>query len=101
LLRTVYFAFLLKLYHASLHINIDQAQLMKDNKDHATLELPGFGEPAFLLPETRKPVPAPRQRGKKQEQLDLLDVLGPTDRTGLPAWVHDDNTDLTGLPVWR
>lgn len=75
---------------------------MKDNKDHATLELPGFGEPAFLLPETRKPgKSSQRQRGRKQEQLDLLAVLGPTDRSGLPAWVHDENIDLTGLPVWR
>ena len=75
---------------------------MKDNKDHATLELPGFGEPAFLLPEAKKPAqPAQRQRGKKQEQLNLLEVLGPTDRTGLPAWVHDENMDLTGLPIWR
>ncbi|MFZ6872928.1 hypothetical protein ACO0LF_12770 [Undibacterium sp. Di27W] len=75
---------------------------MKDNKDHATLELPGFGAPASLLPDVRKPVkPAQRQRGKKQEQLELLDTLGPTDRTGLPAWIQDENTDLTGLPVWR
>lgn len=76
--------------------------LMKDNKDHATLELPGFGPPAFLLPEAKKmSKPAQRQRGKKQEQLDLLEVLGPTDCTGLPAWVNDENTDLTGLPIWR
>lgn len=75
---------------------------MKDYKDHATLELPGFGAPAFLFPETKKPTkPAQRKRGRKQEQLDLLEVLGPTDRSGLPAWVHDENTDLTGLPVWR
>ncbi|MFZ2999194.1 MAG: hypothetical protein WA071_02530 [Undibacterium umbellatum] len=75
---------------------------MKDNKDHATLELPGFGAPAFLLPENRKSVkPAQGRRGKKQEQLELLEVLGPTDRTGLPAWVQDEDTDLTGLPIWR
>jgi hypothetical protein len=75
---------------------------MKDNKDNATLELPGFGTPAFVAPEPRKPPAlAQRNKGKKQQQLNLLEVLGPTDRSGLPAWVHDENTDLTGLPVWR
>ena len=38
-----------------------------------------------------------RRAGLKQEQLELLD---PTDTTGLPVWVRDDKLDLTGLPVW-
>ena len=33
-----------------------------------------------------------------QEQLELLE---PTDTTGLPIWVRDDNLDLTDLPVWK
>ncbi|MFZ6719519.1 hypothetical protein [Undibacterium sp. Ji49W] len=75
---------------------------MKDNKDNATLELPGFGEPMPVASEPRKILKlVPRQQGKKQEQLELLEVLGPTDCSGLPAWVFDENTDLTGLPVWR
>ncbi|MFZ6767201.1 hypothetical protein ACO0LM_08960 [Undibacterium sp. Di26W] len=74
---------------------------MKDNKDNTTLELPGFGEPLPLTREPRKVVQLVQRQGKKQEQLELLEVLGPTDCSGLPAWVHDENTDLTGLPVWR
>lgn len=75
---------------------------MKDYKDNATMELPGFDEPAFEVQEIRKGNTKPRDRKTmRQEQLDLLAVLGPTDTTGLPAWVHDENTDLTGLPVWR
>jgi hypothetical protein len=34
----------------------------------------------------------------KQEQMELLE---PTDTTGLPIWQNDPNLDLTGLPVWR
>ena len=75
---------------------------MKDYKDNATLELPGFAEPAFTEPEVRKNSgQTKRNRTTRQEQLDLLEALGPTDLSGLPAWVNDDNTDLTGLPVWR
>ena len=75
---------------------------MKDNKDNATMELPGFDVPAQEVTEPRKVAP-PQKRGKylKQEQLDLLSVLGPTDISGLPAWINNENTDLTGLPVWR
>ncbi|MBK1891138.1 hypothetical protein Undi14_13955 [Undibacterium sp. 14-3-2] len=75
---------------------------MKDYKDNATMELPGFGEPAFEVPEVRKGNTKPRQgKNIRQEQLDLLAALGPTDISGLPAWVNDENTDLTGLPIWR
>ena len=75
---------------------------MKDNKDNATMELPGFAEPETETPEIRKTITPPkRNRAAKQVQLNLLEVLGPTDISGLPAWVHDENTDLTGLPIWR
>ncbi|MBC3936288.1 hypothetical protein [Undibacterium rugosum] len=75
---------------------------MKDYKDNATMELPGLNEP---MPENsdHKKSQANSKRGKvmKQVQLDLLADLGPTDISGLPAWVKDENLDLTGLPVWR
>ena len=75
---------------------------MKDSKDYATMELPGF--------ESGEQIPARQDRNhrsarsakmEKQVQLDLLEIFGPTDRSGLPAWVNDDNLDLSGLPVWR
>jgi hypothetical protein len=74
---------------------------MRDKKDNATFELPGFETAAPLAPlsiETRRGG-APRQRkiSLKQEQMELLDE---TDATGLPVWRRDENTDLTGLPVW-
>ncbi len=73
---------------------------MRDKKDNATFDLPGFDE-AFALPpepaEPKKLVPRPRRAALKQEQLLLLDE---TDTTGLPVWKRDDNLDLTGLPVW-
>ncbi|PWF49270.1 hypothetical protein [Massilia glaciei] len=77
---------------------------MRDKKDNATFDLPGFGmAPLAPLtaaappqpPSTR--TPRPRKAGLKQEQLELLD---PTDTSGLPVWRRDDNTDLSGLPVW-
>lgn len=75
---------------------------MKDNKDNATLELPGFAAPALQSQETRRTSTQPRRNKMgKQVQLDLLQVLGPTDVSGLPAWIKDENTDLSGLPVWR
>jgi len=75
---------------------------MKDNKDYATLELPGFAEPLVEAPELRKNTIQPKRcKIAKQVQLSLLETLGPTDISGLPAWVNDENTDLTGLPVWR
>ena len=74
---------------------------MRDKKDHATFELPGFGPAAPAEPqpvEAKLTAPA-RQRKMlvKQHQLELLDE---TDATGLPVWRRDDNTDLTGLPIW-
>jgi hypothetical protein len=85
---------------------------MRDKKDNATFDLPGF-EPAphdaAVVPVV-VPVPAadqapakrPRTRraAQKQEQLMLLD-LQETDATGLPVWKHDPNLDLTGLPIWK
>ncbi|KGF78460.1 hypothetical protein IA69_30140 [Massilia sp. JS1662] len=83
---------------------------MRDKKDNATFDLPGF-EPgphddAAVVPfSSAEPAPAPkrsraRRTGQKQEQLMLLD-LAETDATGLPVWKHDPNLDLTGLPVWK
>jgi len=72
---------------------------MRDKKDNATFDLPGFGPAAPMEPEPKKP-PPPRARraALRQEQLELL---APTDATGLPVWGRDDNLDVTGLPVWR
>ena len=77
---------------------------MRDKKDKATIDLPGF-EPAALLEEgaaeSRRNEsgqrPRPRRTGMKQEQISLLEE---TDTSGLPVWRRDDNLDLTGLPVW-
>ena len=73
---------------------------MRDKKDNATIDLPGFDD-AFAPPpapaEPKKPASRPRRVALKQEQLLLLDE---TDATGLPVWKRDDNLDLTGLPVW-
>lgn len=75
---------------------------MKDHKDNATLELPGFElPPPFDLPDQKKIIPTGRKLRRRQEQLDLLAELGPTDVTGLPAWIKDESLDDTGLPVWR
>ena len=71
---------------------------MRDKKDNATFDLPGFGPAAPLEPEAKRPpAPRPHRSGLKQEQLELLE---PTDNSGLPVWVRDDKLDLTGLPVW-
>jgi len=81
---------------------------MRDKKDNATFDLPGF-EPAphddaVVLVPTADPAPMKRTRtrraAQKQEQLMLLD-LEKTDATGLPVWKHDPNLDLTGLPIWK
>jgi hypothetical protein len=73
---------------------------MRDKKDNATFDLPGFDD-AFALPpapvEPKKLAPRPRRAALKQEQLTLLEE---TDATGLPVWTRDDNLDLTGLPIW-
>jgi hypothetical protein len=73
---------------------------MRDKKDNATIDLPGF-EPATPLDtgiaESRRSAVRPRRSGMKQEQISLLEE---TDTSGLPVWRRDDNLDLTGLPVW-
>ena len=85
---------------------------MRDKKDNATFDLPGF-EPAphddaaavsAVAPDASVE-PAPkrtrmRRAAQKQEQLMLLD-LEKTDATGLPVWKHDPDLDLTGLPIWK
>lgn len=72
---------------------------MRDKKDNATIDLPGFGPAAPLEAEQKRPAaPRARRASKKQVQLELLE---PTDNSGLPVWQRDDNLDLTGLPVWR
>jgi len=76
---------------------------MRDKKDNATIDLPGF-EPAApvdaaaLVPEARRNGPRTRRGALKQEQMALLDE---TDASGLPVWKRDPNLDLTGLPVWK
>ena len=71
---------------------------MRDKKDNATFDLPGFSPAAPLEPEAKRPaLPRTRRSTQKQVQLELLE---PTDTTGLPLWVRDDKLDLTGLPVW-
>ncbi|MFL6707626.1 MAG: hypothetical protein ACJ8HI_05400 [Massilia sp.] len=80
---------------------------MRDKKDNATLDLVGFD--ATALPDATQadgvnlsPAPARRARRERstaprQHQLELLD---PTDATGLPVWQRDEGLDVTGLPVW-
>ena len=80
---------------------------MRDKKDIATFDLPGFEPAAPLVPlpgshPEHQPVPKrtgtrPRRTALKQEQLHLLEE---TDTSGLPVWKRDDKLDLTGLPVW-
>ena len=71
---------------------------MRDKKDNATFDLPGFGLPAVRAQETQyRTGKRIRKTALKQVQLELLD---PTDNSGLPVWIRDENTDLTGLPVW-
>ena len=77
--------------------------IMRDKKDIATFDLPGFEpEPRGLVvaePEVKAPRSTPRIRRVplKQEQMQLLEE---TDASGLPVWRRDDTLDLTGLPVW-
>ena len=79
---------------------------MRDKKDNATIDLPGFEQAAPLAvsvaaglaqPDSPRRPPRPRRTTLKQEQISLLEE---TDTTGLPVWRRDDNLDLTGLPVW-
>ncbi|MFC0250359.1 hypothetical protein [Massilia consociata] len=72
---------------------------MRDKKDNATIDLPGFEPAAPPVPvvEPKRASPRPRRASLKQEQLSLLEE---TDTTGLPVWRRDDALDLTGLPVW-
>jgi hypothetical protein len=76
---------------------------MRDKKDNATIDLPGF-EPALaveaVVAEPKAPVPRTRRATLKQEQMPLLD-LEQTDASGLPVWKSDPDLDLTGLPVWK
>ena len=76
---------------------------MRDKKDNATFDLPGF-EPAepveVLVSEPKRPVPRSRRTTLKQEQIPLLN-LDETDASGLPVWKSDPDLDLTGLPVWK
>ena len=73
---------------------------MRDKKDNATFDLPGFGPAAPLMhpPAEARRTTVVRQRKVvvKQQQLELLEE---TDASGLPVWRRDDNTDLTGLPI--
>jgi hypothetical protein len=76
---------------------------MRDKKDNATFDLPGF-EPGELVDavvgEPKRPAPRSRRGTLKQEQIPLLN-LEETDATGLPVWKSDPDLDLTGLPVWK
>jgi hypothetical protein len=72
---------------------------MRDKKDQATLDLPGF-EPAKVAAASESPAPRaprPRRAAMRQEQLELLEA---TDASGLPVWRRDAHLDATGLPVW-
>jgi hypothetical protein len=73
---------------------------MRDKKDNATFDLPGFeaAEPVIAVTaEPKRSATRPRKATLKQEQLVLLEE---TDASGLPVWRRDDNLDLTGLPIW-
>jgi hypothetical protein len=74
---------------------------MRDKKDNATFDLPGFGQAGLPLlapaePEKRAPARI-KKAALKQVQMELLE---PTDASGLPVWTRDVNLDLTGLPIW-
>ncbi|MGK5079032.1 hypothetical protein [Janthinobacterium sp. HLX7-2] len=76
---------------------------MRDKKDNATIDLPGFGPPPALPEQDAGQDPAHTRRVRvrkvalKQVQLELLE---PTDATGLPVWTRDAGLDLSGLPIW-
>ena len=75
---------------------------MRDKKDNATIDLPGFGPPPSA-PDLPEQDAGPKRRVRtrkaalKQVQLELLE---PTDASGLPVWNRDEGLDLTGLPIW-
>jgi hypothetical protein len=76
---------------------------MRDKKDNATFDLPGFDPaPAVepVLPAAEPKRTRARRAAVKQEQLALLD-LDAADASGLPVWQRDPNLDLTGLPIWQ
>ena len=60
---------------------------MRDKKDSATLDLPGFGSAAPLVHDVK------RARGKRIKKIglkqDQLDLLEPTDASGLPHRMRD------------
>ncbi len=75
---------------------------MRDKKDNATFDLPGFGA-AGVGAAAATPSPEPKRAARvkkpalKQVQLELLEA---TDNSGLPVWTRDERLDLTGLPIW-
>jgi hypothetical protein len=71
---------------------------MRDKKDQATLDLPGFGAAVPAVQEVKRASGSRiKKPALKQVQLALLE---PTDSSGLPLWQRDDKLDLTGLPNW-
>jgi hypothetical protein len=75
---------------------------MRDKKDNATFDLPGFGQASLPLlaaaeAEPKRTPARIRKASLKQVQMELLE---PTDASGLPVWTRDANLDLTGLPIW-
>ena len=74
---------------------------MRDKKDNATIDLPGFAPPPPAPAPEPETEPKRRVRTRKvalkQVQLELLE---PTDASGLPVWNRDEGLDLTGLPIW-
>jgi hypothetical protein len=80
---------------------------MRDKKDNATLDLPGFDE--AMLPSTDDSAGisqhAPRRTtrartGAARPQQHQFELLEETDASGLPVWRRDEGLDVTGLPVW-
>ena len=74
---------------------------MRDKKDNATFDLPGFEAAVPLAPSTievpRTSARRPRKSSLKQEQLELLDE---TDASGLPVSSRGRKLDWPGLRVW-
>jgi predicted aldo/keto reductase-like oxidoreductase len=76
---------------------------MRDKKDNATFDLPGFDaapdtDAGTVVAEPKRGGPRARRVTLKQEQLTLLEE---TDASGLPVWTRDPNLDLSGLPIWQ